>query len=347
MTLVFDGHNDLAWYLREECDSDIAPVNDPQAVPMTTLDQLREGEVAAQFWSVYVDSAISGPAAVTATLEQIDMVHRIIAAHPDRLVYTPTAADIRAVWGSGRTASLMGAEGGQQIDESLGVLRAYARLGVRYMTLAWSTTHSWADSATDEPIHHGLSEFGKQVVAEMDRIGMIPDLSHVSADVMHQVLDQTQLPVVFTHSCVADINPHPRNVPTDVIDRLPANGGVLGITFVPAFVSAERHAWAQGGSTGPEPEVTVAQVADHCDWVRNRIGAQYLALGADLCGTDSMPTGLENAGKYQALFTELRSRGWSEAELDGIGGLNLLRVLEAHDPAYLAEFGARDEAADA
>lgn len=338
---VFDGHNDLAWYLREEAGGALSAAQDAARSPFTTLDQLREGPLAAQFWSVYVDSAISGDAAVTATLEQIDIVHRLIDDHPDVFAYATTASAIREVLadGSGRVASLLGAEGGQQINESLAVLRDYARLGMRYMTLTWSTTHSWADSATDEPQHGGLSAFGRSVVAEMNRIGVIPDLSHVAPSVMRQVLEMTDLPVLFSHSCVYELNPHPRNVPTDVIDRLPDNDGVLGITFVPSFVSRERHEWVKAGEHGTPPQVTVAQVADHCDWVRDRIGARHVGLGSDLCGTDSMPTGLDNAAAYGALFTELADRGWSDEELRGLGTENMLRVLEAHDARYLAAFG--------
>ncbi|WAL40225.1 dipeptidase [Brevibacterium sp. BRM-1] len=337
---VFDGHNDLPWHLRERHGSSIERLDDPTVSPFTTLPQLREGGVAAQFWSVFVHSDVSGPAAVTATLEQIDLVHRLIAANPEALGFAPTAAQVRTVAASGRTASLMGVEGGQQIDGSLAVLRDYARLGARYMTLTWSTTHEWADSATDAPRHGGLAPFGREVVEEMNRIGMIVDLSHVAPSVMHQALDLTTQPVVFSHSCAAELNPHPRNVPTDVLDRLPDNGGVLMITFVPSFVTDERRRWVEAGEHGTPPQVTVADVADHCDFVRERIGAQYVGLGSDLCGTDSMPEGLDSAAGYPALFEELARRGWSDAELRGLGFDNVLRVLEANDAAYTATVGA-------
>lgn len=337
---VFDGHNDLPWHLRDECSSATAGAADAAASPFTTIPQLREGGVAAQFWSVFVHSDISGDAAVAATLEQIDLVHRLIDDYRDDLVYAPTARTIEQVQGSGRTASLMGVEGGQQIGGSLAVLRDYARLGVRYMTLTWSTTHDWADSATDQPRHGGLSDFGRDVVREMDRIGMIVDLSHVAPSVMRQVLDITDKPVIFSHSCVYELNPHNRNVPTDVIDRLPANDGVLMITFVPSFVSNERRRWVEDGEHGMPPEVTVTDVADHCDWLRERIGARHIGLGADLCGTDSMPTGLGDAAAYPALFAELERRGWSPEELRALGFDNVLRVLAANDPAYEATMGA-------
>ena len=332
---MFDGHNDLPWHLRETRHNSVADLNDEAVSPFTTLQQLHRGGVSKQFWSVFVHSDITGDAAVTATLEQIDTVHRMIEAYPDGLVFTPTAAAVAAAHGTGKVASLLGVEGGQQINDSLAVLRMYARLGVRYMTLTWSTTTSWADSATDEPRHGGLSEFGRQVVEEMNRIGMICDLSHVAPSVMHQTMDITDKPVLFSHSCAMELNDHPRNVPTDVIDRLPDNGGVLMITFVPSFVSAERSAWVKAGEQGTPPEVTVAQVADHCDFVRQRVGIDHVGLGSDLCGTDSMPSGLDNAAAYPNLFAELKRRGWSDEDCEKIGWRNAMRVLQAHEDAYV------------
>ncbi|WP_166973894.1 dipeptidase [Brevibacterium atlanticum] len=336
---VFDGHNDLAWFLREERDYSVEGLNDPAVSPFTTMDQLAAGNVSAQYWSVYVHSSITGADAVKATWEQIDAVNRVVSAYPERLAYARTAADVRAARAAGKVASLMGVEGGQQIDESLALLRSYARAGARYMTLTWSTTHSWADSATDDPHHGGLSEFGREVVAEMNRIGMIVDLSHVAPSVMHQSLDISTLPVIFSHSCAYGLNPHPRNIPDEVLDRVPGNGGVAMMTFVPSFVSNERREWVEAGENGTAPEVTVAQVADHCDYVRERIGIDHIGLGGDICGVDELPTGLGDAGQYPNLFAELGDRGWSEADLRKLGFDNALRVLDAHEEAYTAFLG--------
>lgn len=336
---VFDGHNDLAWYLREERDYSVEGLNDPSVSPFTTMDQLRDGSVAAQYWSVYVHSSITGADAIKATWEQIDAVQRVVTAYPERLQFARTAAEVVAARNSGKVASLMGVEGGQQIDESLAVLRSYARAGARYMTLTWSTTHSWADSATDEPQHGGLSEFGREVVAEMNRIGMIVDLSHVAPSVMHQSLDISTLPVIFSHSCAFGLNPHLRNIPDDVLDRVPGNGGVAMMTFVPSFVSNARREWVEAGENGTAPEVTVADVADHCDYVRERIGIDHIGLGGDICGIDELPTGLGDAGQYPALFDELASRGWSESDLRKLGFDNAMRVLDAHEDAYTAFLG--------
>ena len=344
---VFDGHNDLAWYLREERDYSVEGLNDPSVSPFTTMDQLAAGHVAAQYWSVYVHSSITGADAIKATWEQIDAVQRFVTAYPERLAFARTAADVRAARDAGKVASLMGVEGGHQIDESLAVLRSYARAGARYMTLTWSTTHSWADSATDEPVHGGLSAFGREVVAEMNRIGMILDLSHVAPTVMHQSLDQSTLPVLFTHSCAYGLNPHPRNIPDDVLDRVPDNGGVAMMTFVPSFVSNARREWVDAGEQGTAPEVTVAQVADHCDYVRERIGIDHIGLGGDICGVDELPTGLGDAGQYPNLFAELASRGWSQTDLRKIGFDNAMRVLDAHEDAYAAFLGSADEAPSA
>lgn len=339
---VFDGHNDLAWFLREERDYSVEGLNDPAVSPFTTMDQLAAGHVAAQYWSVYVHSSITGAQAIKATWEQIDAVARVVSAYPERLAFARTAAEVVAARRAGKVASLMGVEGGQQIDESLAVLRSYARAGARYMTLTWSTTHSWADSATDDPEHGGLSAFGREVVAEMNRIGMIVDLSHVAPSVMHQSLDISTLPVIFSHSCAFGLNPHPRNIPDDVLDRVPGNGGVAMMTFVPSFVSNERREWVDAGEQGTAPEVTVAQVADHCDYVREWIGIDHIGLGGDICGVDELPRGLGDAGQYPNLFAELAGRGWSETDLRKLGFDNAMRVLEAHEEAYTAFLGTAD-----
>ncbi|MFL0577649.1 dipeptidase [Brevibacterium luteolum] len=340
---IFDGHNDLPYYLRETRDSSVAGLTDPATAPQTVIPQLRAGGVAAQFWSVFVHSDVTGDEAVRVTLEQIDLVDRLIRAYPDDLAWATTAEAIRAARTSGRIGGLLGIEGGNQINESLGALRMFARLGARYMTLTWSTTHSWADSATDDPVHGGLSDFGREVVAEMNRIGMILDLSHVAPTVMDQALEISELPVLFTHSNAQALCSHPRNVPDEIIDRLPANGGVHMLTFVPSFVSEARYAWVKDGEKGTAPEVTIADVADHIDYVRERIGVDHLGLGSDFCGTDAFPTGLDNAGTYPALINELRNRRWSEADLTKLGFDNVLRVLEANDDNYRRFIAAGQE----
>ena len=219
------------------------------------------------------------------------------------------------------------------------MLRSYARAGARYMTLTWSTTHSWADSATDVPRHDGLSALGPAVVAEMNRIGMIVDLSHVAPSVMHQSLELTTLPVIFSHSCNHALNPHPRNIPDDVLDRLPANGGVAMMTFVPSFLSRDRWDWSEAGEKGTAPAVSVPGVADHCDYVRERIGIDHVGIGGDICGVDELPIGLGDAGQYPNLFAELSRRGWSESDLRKLGFDNVMRVLEAHEDAYVDFLG--------
>lgn len=340
---IFDGHNDLPYYLRENRASSVAGLTDPATAPQTVIPQLRAGGVAAQFWSVFVHSDITGDTAVRWTLEQIDLVDRLIRAYPEDLAWATTAEAVRASRAAGRIGGLLGIEGGNQINESLGALRMFARLGVRYMTLTWSTTHSWADSATDDPVHGGLSDFGREVVAEMNRIGMILDLSHVAPTVMDQALDLTALPVLFTHSNARALCAHPRNVPDEIIDRLPDNGGVHMLTFVPSFVSEARREWVRAGEHGTPPEVTVAEVADHVEYVRERIGIDHLGIGSDFCGTDSFPTGLGNAGTYPALIDELRARRWSDEELRKLGFDNALRVLEAHDDNYRRFLAADQE----
>ncbi|MDO5492199.1 MAG: dipeptidase [Nesterenkonia sp.] len=332
---VFDGHNDLPWHLRETRGSSVSDLHDEEVSPFTTIPQIRRGGLAAQFWSVYVHSSITGPEAVKATLEQIDLVHRLVEEHPDDFAWALTAQDVRRTVATGRVASLLGVEGGQQIDGSLAALRMYARLGTRYMTLTWSTTHSWADSATDVRVHGGLTEFGREVVAEMNRIGMIVDLSHVSDEVMHQALDLSTLPVKFSHSSARSVTDHPRNIPDDVLDRLPGNGGVAMATFVPRFVSDRSD--DDGGAVA-----SVEDVADHVDHLRERVGVDHVGLGGDLCGTPTMPAGLESAADYPRLFSVLADRGWSDADLRRLGFENAARVLEANDPPYLAWSGGQD-----
>jgi membrane dipeptidase len=350
---VLDGHNDLAWALREHCGYDLTQVDLVGGEPAlcTDLPRLRAGGVAGQFWSVYVPSSFSGDAAVTATLEQVDFVHRLVASLPSDLALCRTSDEVRAATAAGRIASLTGMEGGHSINESLGTLRMMHALGVRYMTLTHNENVSWADSATDVPALHGLSSFGRRVVAEMNRIGMFVDLSHVSADVMRDALSVTTAPVIFSHSSARALCDHPRNVPDDVLQVLASNGGVCMVTFVPQFLSQRWADWyaealalvvERGGDprrladiyqvvqermhlAPPPPGVTDA--ADHVDHVREAAGIEHVGLGGDYDGSVSFPDGLEDVSGYPRLFEELRRRGYSEADLRLIGAENVLRAM--------------------
>ncbi len=279
-------------------------------------------------------SDYAGGDAVIATLEQIDFVHRMCARYPDVFAYATTADDVMRAQREGRIASLIGIEGGHQIADNLAVLREYARLGVRYMTLTWNNTNEFADAAAGERKWHGLNERGREVVAEMNRIGMIPDISHVSAETMRDTIAASTKPVMFSHSSCFGVNPHRRNAPDDVLEALAANDGVIMITAVPSFVSRSYAEWACAGEQGPAPEVTVSMVADHVEYAREIAGVDHIGVGGDFDGTDTMPKGLENVGEYQHLFDELRNRGWGEDDLNKLGWKNALRVLEASDDAY-------------
>jgi membrane dipeptidase len=363
-TPVFDGHNDLPWALREAGESQAVPVNIDEPVPYTQTDlpRLRAGGVGAQFWSVYVPAELAGEAAVAATLEQIDLVHRLIARHRSALGLALTADDVQQMMAAGKVASLIGAEGGHSIAASLGVLRAMYALGVRYMTLTHNRNIPWADSATDEPVLGGLSDFGRTVVTEMQRIGMLVDLSHVSADTMNDALDVASAPVIFSHSSSRAVTNHPRNVPDAVLERLPANGGVAMVTFVPQFVSAACREWdlaaaAEAERRGidyrtvseraqlddwaqqhPMPTATVSDVADHVDRVRAVAGLDHVGIGGDFDGTSQLPVGLTDVSCYPALFAELLDRGWSATDLGKLACGNILRVLrDAADAAVKAD----------
>ncbi|HEY3905536.1 MAG TPA: dipeptidase [Streptosporangiaceae bacterium] len=352
-TPLFDGHNDLPWALREAGESQAVPVDIAEPVPFTQTDlpRLRAGGVGAQFWSVYVPAELDGDAAVSATLEQIDLVHRLIARHPAALGLALTADDVQQFMAAGKVASLIGAEGGHSIAASLGVLRAMYALGVRYMTLTHNRNIPWADSATDEPVLGGLSDFGRTVVIEMQRIGMLVDLSHVSADTMNDALDVASAPVIFSHSSARALTKHPRNVPDAVLERLPANGGVAMVTFVPQFVSAACQEWdlaaaAEAQRRGidyrtisdrtqladwveehPMPAATLRDVADHVDHVRAAAGLDHVGIGGDFDGCTEFPVGLTDVSCYPALFAELLDRGWSTADCGKLASGNILRVL--------------------
>jgi membrane dipeptidase len=355
---LIDGHNDLPWALRGRADGDANQarfdLDAPVAGLHTDLPRLAAGHVGAQFWSVYVPARLAGEDAVAAVLEQIDLTRRMIARYPEALGLALTADDVERVFASGRVASLLGAEGGHAIAGSLGVLRMLYALGVRYMTLTHNVNTGWADAATDEPQAGGLTAFGRDVVREMQRIGLLVDLSHVSRDTMRQALDVAAAPVIFSHSSARAVCDAPRNVPDDVLARLTANGGVCMVTFVPAFVSQECADWladlkAEAARRGldprdlgklfsikpewerehPLPQATLAQVADHIDHVRRVAGVDHVGLGGDFDGTEDVTVGLEDVSAYPALFAELLRRGWTESGCAALAGGNVLRALRA------------------
>jgi len=351
---LIDGHNDLPWEIREKfaLDPAAAGLTGRVAGTHTDIPRLVEGGVGGQFWSVYVPSALAGDAAVTAVFEQVDLVHRMIAAYPGRFQLALGAADVDAAFAAGKVASLLGAEGGHSINSSLGVLRSLFALGVRYMTLTHNDNVGWADSATDEPDCGGLSDFGREVVAEMQRLGMLVDLSHVAVSTMNQALDVAAAPVIFSHSSARALTDNPRNVPDDVLGRLAVNGGVCMVAFVPFFVSQECTDWftalkafAAGRGHDPDnlaavfgllpewekdnpmPAATLSQVADHIEHVREVAGVDHVGIGGDFDGTPALPAGLEDVSRYPALFHELQRRRWSDADLKALAGANILRVL--------------------
>ncbi|MET7546910.1 dipeptidase [Streptomyces sp. NBC_01724] len=360
---VVDGHNDLPWALREQVGYDLDArdiATDQSAHLHTDIRRLRAGGVGAQFWSVYVRSDMAGDAAVSATLEQIDVVAELLDRHPADLRRALTADDMEAARAEGRIASLMGAEGGHSINNSLGTLRALHTLGVRYMTLTHNDNIAWADSATDEPGVGGLSPFGHEVVREMNRTGMLVDLSHVAATTMRDALATSTAPVMFSHSSARAVCDHPRNIPDDVLAQLPANGGIAMATFVPKFVLPAAVAWTRAAdenmrahglhhldttsqamkihaafeAANPRPMATVATIADHLDHMREVAGIDHIGIGGDYDGTAFLPAGLEDVSGYPNLIAELLGRGWSATDLAKLTWRNAVRVLrDAEDVA--------------
>lgn len=369
---VWDGHNDVPEQLRDRRKNmldgfdftDTTGTADPangNGAMHTDLRRMRAGKVGAQFWSVYVSANLNDQQAVQATLEQIDVAKRLVAQYPGDLTLCLDSACVEAAWKKGRIASLMGMEGGHSIGASLAVLRQMYALGARYMTLTHFKNNSWADAATDAPAHNGLTPLGKDMVREMQRLGMLVDLSHVSEKTMLDALEVAKAPVIASHSNAYAINHHPRNVPDRVLDALKANGGMVMVNFYPPYVveaarqwSANRDAedarlkslWrgqpdkakaalAEWDKANPMPRGSVKDVADHLDYIAKRIGADHVGLGGDLDGIETTVVGMEDASTYPALFVELARRGWSQQDLEKLSSRNLMRVLKAAE-AYAA-----------
>ena len=381
-TPLIDGHNDLPWEIRERFKSDVAavnlmadtshlPVEAGQAALMTDIPRLRAGHVGAQFWSVWIPVSTQGFEAVQMTLEQIDLVKRMSAQYPSDFAMAYSAADIRRIHKSRKIASLIGIEGGHQINNSLAVLRQMYDAGARYMTLTHTTNTAWADSATDMPAHHGLTPFGVEVVKEMNRLGMLVDLSHVSPDTMRAALAASQAPIIFSHSSARALDDHPRNVPDDVLRAVAANGGVVMVNFAPPYVSAARNHWeadlaaertrfnsppyaglyigqperakaalTEWEAQHPRPITTLSQVADHVEHIRQVAGIDHVGIGSDFDGIPDAPVGLEGVDRYPALLAELMRRGWSDADISKLAGENLLRALATAEQVSLRLQGA-------
>ncbi len=352
-TPLVDGHNDLPMLIREnnKGPGDVDAYDLNQAMPHETdIARMRKGHLTVQFWAAYVPGELAS-GWNTMGLEQVELTQRMIARYPTALAPAASSADITRAFKAGKVASLIGLEGGHAIESSLGALRVYHQLGVRYMTLTHNVTLPWADAALDTPTHHGLTPFGKEVVREMNRLGMLVDISHVSAEVMRDALDTTEAPLIFSHSSARALVNHPRNVPDEILARMPKNGGVVMVTFVPSFVSPLAAAWSLGkreamkaagkeaGAAeraekayeqvkGPEPKATLAQVADHIDHIARIAGKDHVGLAADFGGATSA-VGLEDVSTYPALFAELIRRGWKDDELKKLAGQNLIRTMAA------------------
>jgi len=353
---LIDGHNDLLWELRKarERDGAAPDVGEPTPRFHTDLPRLERGGLRGQFWSVYVPSDLIDPhAAVTMTLEQIDALFRLVRAHPDRLELARTADDVERISAAGRVASMIGVEGGQSIGDSLGALGILAALGAGYLTLTHNDDTAWADSATGERAHGGLTTFGEAVVGELNRLGMLVDLSHVSEDTMRQAIEVSRAPTLFSHSNARALCDVPRNVPDDVIELIGRTGGVICVTFVPWFLTpggaeandaaweeierlraahpddpeAVRVAMERYDAEQPAPDCSVADVADHVDHIRDVAGVDHVGIGGDYDGSPGMPEGLEDVSRYPALFAELAGRGYTDEDLTKIAGGNVLRLM--------------------
>ncbi len=367
-TPLIDGHNDLPWALRQDYGNDVFGVDLTKNLSATTklhtdIPRLRAGGVGGQFWSVYVPASLTPLEAVQATFEQIDTAKRIIAAHPDTFALATTADEIEQVFASGRIASLIGMEGGYSIDDSLGVLREFHRAGARYMTLTHSTTTTWADSATDAPKWGGLNPFGEAVVKEMNRLGMMVDLSHVSEETMLDAMRVSDAPVIFSHSSARAVTDHPRNVPDSVLRLMPEDGGIVMVTFVPGFINEEVRSWGASRTaedarlkslnpgdpaaveTGmaawvqanPTPRASIADIVAHIQHVREVAGIDHVGLGGDFDGIGSLPEGVGGVDAYPTILAALMDAGWSEADIRKIAGENLLRVMRSVEAVAAAK----------
>jgi len=356
-TPLIDGHNDLAWAIREDST---APMDVPaydlrkRTHGHTDLERLKKGMIGGQFWSIYIPGEVKDSGYARFQLEQFDIARRFIAMYPERLELALSSRDVRDAFKRGKIGSLLGMEGGHAIENSLGALRAYYDLGARYMTLTHNVTLDWADAALDSARHGGLTEFGKEVVREMNRLGMLVDLSHVSPAVMSNALDVTEAPVIFSHSDARALVDVARNVPDSILKRLDKNGGVVMLTFVPSFISQQfadydhqfsesqklaRQRLGSGDRDGlrkegeswkaahPQPQVTLSQVADHIEYIRKVAGPDHIGIGGDFDGISVVIKGLEDVSTYPALFAELAHRGWSDEDLRKLAGENVLRVL--------------------
>jgi membrane dipeptidase len=354
---LIDGHNDYPWALRERAQRDIEKLDivKPQPAIMTDIPRLRSGGVGGQFWSVYVPAELAGQTAVTATLEQIDIVHRMMRKYPGTFELALTADDVERIFKEGKIASLIGMEGGHSIDSSLGALRMFYQLGARYMTLTHARNVPWADSCTDEPVLGGLSPFGEQVVREMNWLGMLVDLSHTSPDTMADAIRVSDAPVIFSHSAAKALNPVPRNVPDDILKMLPKNGGIVMVTFVPSFLSAKVADWtamqaseesrlklqypgdqaavkkglAEWTAAYPATRASIQDAADHIDHIRSVAGIDHIGLGGDFDGITAVVEGLEDVSTYPALTAELLRRVYKDADVLKITGQNVLRVMRS------------------
>jgi membrane dipeptidase len=353
---LVDGHNDLPWRIREDTANprDVAAYDLRKTTPgHTDIARLRAGMVGGQFWSVYIPGEIRDSGYARVQLEQIDIARRVVERYPDVFRWALTAAEVRRAHRDGRIGSLLGVEGGHAIENSLGALRVYHDLGARYMTLTHNVTLDWADAAMDRARHGGLTRFGEEVVREMNRLGMLVDLSHVSDATMSDALNVAEAPVIFSHSSARALADVPRNVPDSILRRLPKNGGVVMVTFVPSFISSDvaahsnrqdaalaelrarhagdREAYARAADewrrANPAPRATLAQVADHIEHIRETAGVDHVGLGGDFDGISDVVQGLEDVSTYPALLAELSRRGWSEADLRKLAGENVLRAL--------------------
>jgi membrane dipeptidase len=382
-TPLIDGHNDLPWEIRDRFKSDPSALDlksDTSHLPfpagaaalMTDIPRMRAGLMGGQFWSVWIPSDMKGPQAVQTTLEQMDLVKRMAARYPADFEMAYTVADIRRIHQAHKIASMIGIEGGHQINNSLASLRQMYDAGARYMTLTHTQNTAWADSATDAPAHHGLTPFGIEVVREMNRLGMLVDLSHVSPETMKAALAASEAPVIYSHSSARAIDDHPRNVPDDILRLVAANGGVVMVNFAPGYVSEERNHWdadqaaeatrynsppyvglyigqperakaalEEWQTKHPRPRATLSQVADHIEHIRQVAGVDHVGLGSDFDGIEDTPVGLEGTDKYPALLEELMRRGWTDADIAKVAGENVLRVMAAAEKVAVKLRAAR------